>query len=181
MTPSTGIKRQYAQALAEAQEFARMFDGCVLRWEFAGSLRRKKAEVGDIEHVIIPNGGKLWAQLEELTFNEDSMFSDPALPLRKAVYSNGTNRWGEKYRGVEYKGFKHEMFIATPENWGSIFAIRTGPAEFSQRMVTQMHRYGLRQQGGVVVREDGSIFPTPTEQDFFRAAGEPWCEPEARQ
>lgn len=51
-------KRTYADALDDAQAFRALFPpACYERWEFAGSLRRRRPEVADVEHLIIPNHG----------------------------------------------------------------------------------------------------------------------------
>ncbi len=52
---TTSEKRDLASALADAQGFRDLFPPASYeRWEFAGSVRRKRLSVGDVEHVVIP-------------------------------------------------------------------------------------------------------------------------------
>ena len=179
---STGDKRPLAKAREDARAFAALFkDQPHHRWEVAGSVRRGKAEVGDIEHVVWPVDPVAFrAAMDDMLGNP--MFGTPAI-IEKAVYPNGTNRWGDKYRGVMFRGFRHEVFLADRQNWGAILTIRTGPAEFSERLVTQLKASGrLRQQDGYVkYTATGDVYATPTEEAFFAACGEPWTEPGDRQ
>ena len=176
----------YELALQLAHEFRALFpEDTYVRWEIAGSVRRKKPEVKDIEHVVIPsicNGGlfgetplnELWNYLEHLVATQ---------VVSKAEYQDGTHRWGDIYRGVNYGGIKHELFGANLQNWGCQLVIRTGSALFSQRMVSKMLREGVyRQQGGyLTLQADSSRVDCPDEETFFRAAGVPWKNPEARK
>jgi DNA polymerase/3'-5' exonuclease PolX len=179
---STSIKRPLKDAQQDANDFRGLFPGCYERWEIAGSVRRLKADVGDVEHVVIPKGDKLWRRIEELTRDADNMFADPNAPFVKHVYPNGTHRWGERYRGVDFRSFAHEIFVADVENWGAILAIRTGPAEFSEMLVTRLKVGGrLRQQDGFVRYPDNSIYAVKTETQFFNACGVEYCEPSQRK
>src|SRR5689334_8378943 len=95
------VKRSFAEALVDAEAFRDLFEGCYERWEIAGSLRRMKAEVGDVEHVVIPIFGEvattsglfaekrranlIWHRLDELVAYRQ---------VTKHLYSNGF-RWGD--------------------------------------------------------------------------------------
>jgi len=109
---TTETKRPHAQAMEDAEAFRALFPlSTYERWEFAGSLRRRKPEVADIEHVIIPSFGEVETgdglfttstRMNLLWFHLDSLMRGPA-GLEKHWYGNG-NRWGDKYRGVDYRG-----------------------------------------------------------------------------
>lgn len=173
---TTATKRPLAKAIAEAEAFRDLCAGAYHRWEIAGSVRRHKPEVGDIEHVVIPDGNALWARLESL-LPGDGLWGEAVGTIEKAGYPDGSHRWGEKYRGVMFRGFRHEIFAADALNWGAILAIRTGPAEFSQRLVTDIKRGGLRQDGGYVKDAHGNIVSVPDEATFLRLCGSAWIEP----
>lgn len=186
---SSGKKIWLDSARGIVDEFLKFFGGTFVRWEVAGSVRRNRAEVGDIEHVVIPKiiDGRnvLWERLDSLVPGI-GLFANPDAPLRKSIYSNGTNRWGEKYRGVDFAGVKHEIFTADEENFGCILAIRTGPAEFSKKLVTMLlHGGNFRQQDGYLVRTAGPNIgervPCPDEKAFFQLCGHAWIDPSARR
>ena len=194
---TTSPKRPRDDALRDARDLCRLFDrSSYERWEPAGSLRRKRPEVGDVEHVVIPTFGDvaddagLFAAITRanLLFHRlDQLVSDGT--VLKHIYGATGFRWGAKYRGVEFRGQLHEFYCCDADNFGSTLAIRTGPAEFSQRLVTGLIRQGLRQRGGRVVREmatpggvesAGAVIPAPDERAYFGLCGIAWAEPEDR-
>lgn len=175
---TTDTKRTLEQATEDAHAFVKLLPGCIRMWEIAGSVRRRKPEVGDIEHVIIPVGTKLHDRLDELVGTD--LFPGDGT-VTKAVYPNGTHRWGDKYRGVMFRGFRHELFLADEQNWGCILAIRTGPAAMSERLVTALHRTRLRQSESYLRYQDGTIYPCPTERAFFDACKVDYLEPWERE
>ena len=140
------------------------------RCEIAGSVRRKRPVVNDIEIVCIPKP------------------YDP-LPLFVDGIAAIVNAWpkvrGElpcKYtRRVLPEGIELDLFFATRENWGLIYAIRTGSADFSHKVLaTGWVRNGYHSVDGMLHR-DGEPVATPEEYELFRLAGVPWMEPERRE
>jgi DNA polymerase/3'-5' exonuclease PolX len=211
---TTSNRRHIESAKIDAIDLCNMFAGCYERWEIAGSIRRGKPEVGDVEHVVIPRYGQsagglfgepvrtnlLWQRLDDLMAADgvlldgqtlenigadDAAFIDPDVwRITRAVYGEPpklTHRWGEKYRGLCFREFKHEIFLADERNYGCILAIRTGPADFSRQLVSRLHSTQLRQQDGYLKYKDGTIYHCPDEQAFFRACGVEWIEPAERQ
>ncbi len=191
---STTTKRTWAQAMADAEAFKAMFPpASYQRWEFGGSLRRRRPEVSDIEHVILPAfgdvpGNNLFGQPERrnlLFYFLDEL--EAAGNVSKHWYGDTGHRWGERYRGVDFRGFNHEIFMADPDNFGCILMIRTGPAEFSERMVTRLKAGGMYRQGGpgnegyVVHVASGERVPVRDEAAYFTLLGMKVIEPEARR
>ncbi len=172
---STSIRRPLAEALKDAQEFRALFPAVYYeRWEIAGSVRRGKADIGDIEHVVVPvNVAAFWSHVDALTYVPGDMLSEPDAPFRRHVYPNDGERWGDKVRGVSFRDFAHEIFLADKLNFGSVLALKTGPADYSKMLVTEMLARGrFRQQGGYVRYTNGKgIRGMPTEEEFFAACG----------
>lgn len=163
---TTAAKRRASQARADARDLLRLIAGdgqwqdYAERWELAGSLRRNRELVGDVEHVVIPRMGEvtkpgtntlfnlpergnvLWARLDELVAEREI----------GRWYNGRSETWGERYRRVGFRGFCHEFFTADADNWGSVMLIRTGPAEFSKGWVTALQTRGLKHVGGRVIR-----------------------------
>lgn len=141
------------------------------RAQIAGSIRRRKAEVKDIEIVVIPK------------------------PFEHGLFESGlalvVNQW-EKVKGemiygkVRYtqrilpQGIKLDLFFATPENWGNIFAIRTGPAEYSANVLAAgWVARGYHSVDGML-RYNGHTVPLPEEEDLFKLLGMPFMPPDMR-
>lgn len=152
-------------------------DWCV-RIETAGSVRRRKSEVGDIEIVCIPK------------FVND-MFGNPTTTsvLDVMDWSNigVPEKSGPKYKQIILRsGAALDLFIVTPPaQFGVQFLIRTGPAEYSHRFVTPKH-YGGMLPSNLKVK-DGAIWKgnqlieTPEEEDVFNLIGAPWIPPMERK
>lgn len=188
MSTGTKLPRDRAQRIAD--EFLSLFVNCYDHWCFAGSLRRGRESIGDIEHVVCPKfvprlsddlygtpGGSCNAVWER----SEALLRDKT--VTKAVYGDTkAHRWGEKYRGMMFGGVKHELFMADVNNLGSILTIRTGPAAFSERCVTLLKQGGrYRQEKGYVRRVIAGdvslltehIVPCPTEAEYLRLCGLP--------
>ena len=184
------VKRDWADAMADAEAFRELFPRqCWERWEFAGSLRRRRPEVGDVEHVVVPAFGEvdtgtgLFGQTERvnlLNFHMDALLRGGV--IEKHWYGNG-NRWGEKYRGCSFRGFAHEVFQADADNFGCQMLIRTGPADFSERAVSRLKAGGMyRQQDGYVRHvASGEVVPVRDEAAYFKLLGVAFIEPERRR
>ena len=121
--------------------------GCE-RIEIAGSIRRGKEDVKDIEIVAIPI---LKPPRPEFGKPVDKTPLDRI--LRQLEEMGGmlkTVKGGNKFKQFEIRRlaefgiaeplnpFKLDLFLVTPPSqWGVEFMIRTGPSDFSQWMVTQ--------------------------------------------
>jgi len=155
-----------AQAIAERVK-AQLAPHCE-RIEIAGSVRRRKPEPKDIEIVAIPK------------------------PYDVGLFASGialvVNQW-PKVRGelpckytqrILPEGIKLDLFFATPENWGLIYAIRTGSADFSHRVLAcGWVAKGYKSEGGMLMA-NGRPVPVREERDLFALIGVPWVEPEER-
>lgn len=144
--------------------------------EIAGSLRRGTPTVGDIEIVALPeHAPTLLARLDKWVATG---------AVKKAIYSDGTTRWGEKYRGLIVEGMRVEVFLADADNWGYILWLRTGPGDANRYVMEQLQRLNApyRPQGGywhvVGAQRDAESTAQPStrirvpdERELFRLLG----------
>ena len=149
---------------------------CV-RCEIAGSIRRRKEEVKDIEIVAVAE----W-ELEKYDLFAEAKVNK----LFRWAVSCAYVRWikpgtseiinwqpqptGKYWRGLLPSGIKLDLFIADYSNFGLIYAIRTGSAEFTTALVTHAKRVGLPCVDGHLTR-DGKPLETPEEGDVFDLLG----------
>lgn len=178
---SDGKRIPRSEAMPAAQKIVDLLFTLCERIEIAGSLRRGKTDVGDIEIVCIP---KLvtWVNLlgEEVNRREPD-----DLTARMIVNDYHPTKNGDHFKQFDIGLCNLDLFITTPECWGVIFTIRTGSADFSHRLVT------TRQQGGLLPSnmrvKDGRLWlgdvqlDTPEEGDFFRYCGLKWIDPKDRK
>jgi len=161
-------KYPYAEAYKVALETLEQLKPHCERIEIAGSIRRKKVEVGDIELVITPK------------------------PYSTGLFESGiatiVNKW-EKVKGelpcrytqrVLPSGIKLDLFFAEKENWGLVYALRTGSADYSHKVLANgWVRQGFKSEGGYLFR-DGERYEVKEEKDLFKLIGVRYIEPENR-
>lgn len=107
--------------------------------EVGGSIRRGKPDPKDVELIAIAKD-TLWLTL-------DKMLAEGR--FKKADYG-GSTRWGQTYRGLEVDGMKVEVWTASPDTWGYIYWLRTGPGAANQYAVTRLWESSMRAQGGAI-------------------------------
>ncbi len=185
---SAGVRVPLTEAIAGASELEMMLHPVTERVEVAGSIRRGRPDVGDIELVAVPR------------YQSDGLFGTATVNLltervdhlieRGYLASHPTDpKRGERYSKLflPSRGLQVDLFSATEATFGLILLIRTGPAAYSQRFVTDLRRRSLHVAGGALHR--GGLgcgayvcetVPTPDEADVFGAAGWPVTPPELR-
>lgn len=154
--------------------------GCA-RIEPAGSIRRERETIGDIEIVCVP------APMTDLFGKEFYTAGYLEALLREAGFREFVKN-GELCKQFFFERYQVnvDLFTTTPPQWGLILALRTGPAEWSHRLVTRRNKGGLcpsrmTVQDGRLWDGQGNAIDTPEESDVFRAMGLEWVDPEARK
>jgi DNA polymerase/3'-5' exonuclease PolX len=175
-----------------ATELADYLRSSCARLEIAGSIRRLKADPRDIEIVAIPKivHEPVRNLFDEVVGDTGENLLDTAIAslisAEQWEFDSLVKRNGEKYKRLRH--IQHmvccDLFITTAEKWGVIFALRTGPGDFSQELVTHAKRIGMKIEEGLVYRthRDGrnTIIPTLEEPDFFAVLSVPNLEPSKR-
>lgn len=69
--------------------------------------------------------------------------------------------------------------LATPETWGYILALKTGPPGLSKALVIKLKKAGYEPAEGRLLR-DRKMVPVPIEQTMFRMAGVRYVTPGMR-
>lgn len=136
--------------------------------QVAGSIRRKKPFVRDIDLVAIPNNqGQFIYALQQL----------------------GTIRMGgQKLIRCEIPEIVLDVYVATPETWATLLLIRTGSTAHNIMLCSRA------QQRGMKLHADGSGLFTftdcegresriagDTEESIFKALELPYQRPEERE
>lgn len=160
---SQGQKQPHAQVLTVAQHIEYTLRPYCERIEIAGSLRRQRPFVGDIELVAIP---KRPVDL----FGMPQMGTDTALDQFLVEKQVKLSKNGRKYKQFTYGKHKVDLFLPeTKAHWGSIFLIRTGSHEFNMwLMAVRAKQLGLRFTDGLLY-DNGRVVDTYTEEAVFAA------------
>jgi DNA polymerase/3'-5' exonuclease PolX len=190
---SAGVDMPIDEARAVAGDLASVLELACVRIEIAGSIRRRKPVVHDIEIVAIPLvveravSGLLLPETYPADLLEeriDELLADDLAPLDARQVENhradGTidvqEKLGRSFKALTWHGIPVDLFITDAVRWGCIFALRTGPGDWNIRLVKDCRTVNRSVAGGRVLHL-GKPVPTPEEVDFFRELGQPWIEP----
>lgn len=165
--------REIAESLKDLLE-----DTCD-RIEIAGSIRRRKPDVGDIELLCIPRsiGG-----VDQLDWMLKKMIFEGTMALR--LSKNGRRTYGPKNKLMVHvkSGIGVDFFSTNEECWSVSLVVRTGGKKTNIQISTaalekgyQFHAYGSgfsTPDGEIVCR---------SEREVFEAVGLPYLEPWERE
>lgn len=165
------MKLFYAKILSK--ELVKLLGKYCTRIEVAGSIRRECDEVSDIDIVLIPHAYNLEQYL---------MFNALKDGIETPKNSYSKLKWGPKYKQIRYKGHKMELWIADKFNWGLIFAIRTGSANFSKQLLSNWKKVskGGYSHNGTLRYKDGVKVVVYEETMLFHLCGMEYIEPTNR-
>jgi DNA polymerase/3'-5' exonuclease PolX len=204
MTAGEAPRVPLAVAQRIADELVDLLGDACERLVVAGSVRRGRPEVGDVELVSVPRTAE---RLEAVDlFGSRAVLVDlltdrcrellAAGVLAHRPDKNGRPSFGERAKRLSYRGVAVDLFsVIPPAQWGVILLIRTGPAEFGRLLVLRQSDGGWLPRGFFF--RDGQLWrlpppfdasahqravpvPTPGEGDVFAALGYRWVAPELR-
>lgn len=157
----------------------------------AGSLRREKPEVGDIELVYIPRF-EMRPKVGDMFERENANLADLAIrrmietgKLELRQNANGSVTYGDKNKLCRHSasGIPVDLFSTTENKWWNTLVVRTGPKELNQRIATIAQSHGCRWNVYDVgfTDKDGNIWPMGCEEAVFKFVGIPYACPRERK
>jgi len=166
------------RAKAIAEELRRLLKPACDRIAIAGSIRRQRPEVGDIELLCIP---KFIGGIDQLDREIITLVVQRILGFRR-------NKLGSRVYGPKNKLMVHlpsgigvDIFSTTRECWAVSLVVRTGGKKTNKRVATAALSKGYR------FHAYGSGFSTPqgdivchSEREVFEAVDLPYLEPWGR-
>lgn len=143
------------------------------RIEIAGSIRRQKPEVHDIDIVVLAHDAKgLKYRCREVC----TIVASGGICFRIKTQQDMQI---DIYFATEGK---HELFDKIPSNWGSVMLCRTGSKDHNIYLAKLAKTKGLRwvpNRG--LFTPDHELVASETEQDMFNALGLSYIEPQNRE
>jgi DNA polymerase/3'-5' exonuclease PolX len=192
-TGKSEVSLRVAKPIAEA--LRAILEPSCQRIVVAGSVRRDKTMVGDIELLAVPLateqtdlfGGPVGSQsmldlkLESLCTYDPNWSWDAHQPRR-----------GEKWKRVTHvpSGLNVDIFVTTIRAWAGNLLIRTGPSAFGVHVVSTARRMNMHFADGFLLhRHPGPcsrgpacdlIIDVTTEEELMEALQLPWRTPQQR-
>lgn len=169
------------------------------RIELAGSIRRGRADVGDVELVCLPRFEPAPTDLfgDPIGHGANLLDRECDRLVKEGVFTKRLDRlkrprWGSGTKWATFRGVALDLYpVIAPAQWGVAFLIRTGSAAFAKRLVTATQHGGWMPDGrwiasGALWRwkvpgVEGEIIPTPEEPDVFAEMGLAYVPPERRE
>jgi DNA polymerase/3'-5' exonuclease PolX len=179
-------KTKYPRALAlkVAAELCRELKPVCARLIVAGSLRRRKELVGDVEILFVP----MFKEVADGLFdtkqeNQAERVIESWLKrgvLMQRVGVAGATSWGAKNKLAVHAASKVpvDLFTATEANWFNYLTCRTGGAESNVEVASAAQAKGWKWNpyGEGFTDQHGRIVPVTSEADVFRLVGLNWKE-----
>ena len=170
---------EYSRAKHICDEIVRYLSPVCERIEIAGSVRRRVRTVNDLEIVCIP-------KCDDRAVDMFGMAPPARHPdFIRRVEKLGTPIRGKaegRWRSIQGKEITLDLFMCNADNWGYIYALRTGSKRFSHEVLARgwVARGYKGIDGNLVKISTGQIIQTPEEQDLFRLIGIQYVSPERR-
>ena len=182
-------KWPYEVALPVAKEIVSLLAPACERIAIAGSLRRQKPLVGDIEILFVPL----------MSERPDGLFDTVVVSVAQEVIEQklkdgyfskrpsktGVFTWGEANKLAIHtaSGIPVDLFSVPAANWWVSLVIRTGSKETNMRLTTganklnrTLHAYGY----GVTDRKTNETIAATSEEHVFELCGVPYLLPDRR-
>jgi DNA polymerase/3'-5' exonuclease PolX len=179
-------KRPLAEIRPVADDLVARLGPACERIEIAGSLRRLRPQVGDIELVAIP-------RFVERDLPTQGTLFGPARPSRQervsllweAVDALGVTcaKRGPVYRQFTWRGVRVDVYTCEAGNWGWILFHRTGPGYLRAKIGSMLVARGFAAVDGWIWDARGLSIDrveTPDEDAVFRLLGIPPLPPDRR-
>ncbi len=151
------------RAKAIAEEVIKRLSPYCSRIMVAGSIRRKKPQVRDVDFVLIS--------------------SDPWNLSHEIAGLGPARLMGEKLKRVLFNGVQVDLYFADENTWATLLLIRTGSKENNIRLATLAKKRGwhLHASGEGLFNEKGQRIAGDSEQSIYEALDLRFQEPEDRK
>jgi hypothetical protein len=187
---TTATRVPLSQAEALACELAELLGPACERLEIAGSIRRQRPTIGDLELVLIPKYEQRSTDLFGQQFETVNLLDERCNALlaggllSQRQDKNGRPRWGSGLKLATFRGVNADLFpvVGPTSQFGVIFLIRTGSADFSHRFVTPVHQGGwmpetMRCQKGALWKGYQMLLRRPKRQTLSEPLASAGCRP----
>jgi len=150
------------KAKAIAEEVKQKLSPYCDRIEIAGSIRRKRPFVHDIDIVVIPNNqGQFIYALQQL---------------------GRIKMGGQKLIRCEMTEIVLDVYVAAPETWATLLLIRTGSAKHNIMLCTRARDMGMKLHAdGSGLEKNGDIIASESEESIFVTLGLKYIDPQFRE
>jgi len=137
--------------------------------EVAGSIRRQKPKVRDIDFVVVAKNDAEWQKINEKLKHLKAKPNCQGNSVIKAFvpFQNGL--------------FQVDFYRAQPSNFSIHLLVRTGSAEHNMWLASYAISKAMRIKYSEGIIKEGSVIAGETEKEVFEALGLPYPLPSERE
>lgn len=167
-----GLDRAEVEPLAF--KIIRTIEPYCLRAQIAGSIRRCKGTVNDIDIVVEPKPRSWIKMIKEIRREFDAITEKQGDKLA-TLYVPFASRQGRSHVQVD-------LYRASKRTWGILLLIRTGSAEYNIYLCKLAIRKGYRlAYSKGLLNKKGEVIASKTERDVFQALELDYIPPQDRE
>lgn len=137
----------------------------VQRAEAAGSLRRMRATVGDLDLVVAAADSR--PVMEAFTTHQDIL----------EVLARGETKASVEFRN----NLRAQLWVFAPGRFGTGWSYATGSKDHNVRLRELALKNGLSLSDAAFLKEDGGEILCAQEEEVYATLGLPWIPPEIRE
>lgn len=164
-----------AKALPIAQKVKLLLAPYCERIEIAGSIRRSRPQIKDIEIVAIPKPYEIGLFKDGIAAITDEW------EYMKGKWENKDTKYIQR---MLPEGIVLDLFLCDTTNWGLIYCMRTGSADWNRTVLfPALNQHGFTSKGGYLRKEKdiNKILATPEEINVFQYAQLEYLHPSKRE
>jgi DNA polymerase (family 10) len=144
------------------------------RIEIAGSVRRRRPSVNDIDIVVLPRPDQVNALRERVLRHTEPISDGPQVILTRLANGMQLDLW------IAQQPHK-DLFSQTPTNFGVLLLSRTGSKEHNIWLCQRAESLGRRLNPHHGVFEGSKLLASATEEEVFEALDLDFIAPEKRE
>ena len=175
--------------LDHAERIAGRIVGALREWcdriEIAGSIRRRRPHVGDIDLVVLARDGQEQRIRDRMLQScRRVVCGDQAMVVAMPVPAGCPHPANELQIDVWFaKRSTGDLFevAASAHNFGTLLLCRTGSKEHNIRLCTRARDMGIKWDPHHGVMRGNRVVASEEEADVFRALDLPFIAPESRE
>ena len=155
----------FEEARSLAERVVDVISPLARRVEVAGSLRRNRDLVHDVDIVVIP-----------------IPMAFPNVIANELIRELGAKiiRSGPKILTVTFDGKQVDLYSASDQDWGINLLRWTGSKEHNVKLCNRALSMGMRLAVSRGLEKDGKVIAARTEEEIFAALKMPYIPPEER-
>lgn len=146
-----------------------------VRVAIAGSIRRRRPQVSDVDLVVIPQ----WKEEQDMfgTVTGRRNLTRAEVERRAAAEQWRVTANGHELLIVEARGVQVDFYWASEETWGTLLMCRTGSREHNIWLAEVARGRGGKWHPYLGLSLNHQIY-RGSEEEIYSALGVPWLDPE---